>query len=346
MGFRDYVRAASEQAKSAVAEYAETNSDGARRLQSALATAADLKDQALAKTDEGLAAFADTSAGQKTVRFVERAQQEIAQLPGVTAIADTSRSMHGVAALSQRVVDQPNDPWSHLWLAEALGKMKRTQRVTSGVRAVVEPSSLLTKTAVGGLNKLASGGASLEERLLRRSYVLACQALGSDVSGDTLHVLARVYRAVGKLDEARVALRPALLLEGESRRPCSRHVRSPPLRGPRVLFRPVKRPSGLWRSTARSATRSSLTSSALRPAVASRHGRRRCKRPAAELRGTVERSDLVAYYGTYCATGEAMAAAFAAQKTKTTEASSRLRSAAANLSGEMPHQRRSDQGRG
>lgn len=291
MGFRDHLRAAGEQAKSAVAEYAETNSDGARRLQSALATAADLKDQALARTDEGLAAFADTAAGQKTVRFVERAQQELAQLPGVTAIADTNRSMHGVAALSQRVVDLPDDPWSHLWLAEALGKMKRTQRVTSGVRAVVEPSSLLTRTAVGGLNKLGSGGASLEERLLRRSYVLGCQALGSNASGDTLHVLARVYRAVGKPDEARVALRPALLIPGG-------HA-----------------------------------------------ARAQAVQAAAELRGTVERSDLVAYYGTYSATGEALAAAFAAQKIKTTEASSRVRSAAAKLSGEMPQQRRSDEER-
>jgi hypothetical protein len=66
---------------------------------------------------------------------------------------------------------------------------------------------------------------------------------------------------------------------------------------------------------------------------------------AAELRGTVERSDLVAYYGTYSATGEALAAAFAAQRTKTTQASSRVRSAAAKMSGEMPQQRRSDEGR-
>jgi hypothetical protein len=49
------------------------------------------------------------------VRFVERAQQEIAQPPDVTAIAETSGSVHGVAALRQRVVDQPDDPWSHLW---------------------------------------------------------------------------------------------------------------------------------------------------------------------------------------------------------------------------------------
>ncbi len=343
MGFRDYMRAASEQAKAAVAEYAETNSDGARRLQSALTTAVELKDQALAKTDEGLAAFADTSAGQKTVRFVERAQQEIAQLPGVTAIADTSRSMHGVAALSQRVVDEPTDPWSHLWLAEALGKMKRTQRVTSGVRAVVEPSSLLTRTAIGGLNQLASGGASLEERLLRRAYVLACQALRTDVSGDTLHVLARVYRAVGKLDEARVALRPALLLDGDHA--AHAHVTSARLHYEARDF-----------AQARLAAQTALTLNCtlgnevladLLSAEASGgvSARAQAVQAAAELRGTVERSDLAAYYGTYSATGEALAAAFTAQKTKTTEAASRVRSAAANLSGEMPQQRRSDEGR-
>jgi hypothetical protein len=44
------------QATAAVADDAETDGDGARRLQSAVAAAAELKDRALARTDEGLAA--------------------------------------------------------------------------------------------------------------------------------------------------------------------------------------------------------------------------------------------------------------------------------------------------
>jgi hypothetical protein len=93
--------------------------------------------------------------------------------------------------------------------------MKRMQRITAGVRAVVEPSSLVTKTAVTGLNKIGSAGHSLEELLLRRAYVLTCQALNGEISGDMLHVLARVYRSAGRSEGAAIALRPSLLMAGD-----------------------------------------------------------------------------------------------------------------------------------
>jgi hypothetical protein len=333
VGFRDYARAITEQGKAALAEYAETDSEGARRLQTALATASELKDQALAKTDTHLAAFAQTSRGQKTVRLVERAQKEIGQLPGVTAIADASRSVHGVGALAELVVEQPTNPWAYVWLAEALRKMKQTQRITTGIRAVVEPSSLLTKSAITGLNKVGSAGASLEDLLLRRAYILACQALTAQVSGDSLHVLARVYRAAGQPDGAATALRPALLLAGKHAG--AAHATSARLHYEQRDFRAARQDAQAALKLGCSIGNEVLADLVSAQARGGPKVRAEAVQHAAELRGTVRRADLVSYYGTYSTTGEALTKAKDAQKAKATATATRVR----NVTGDLPKPR-------
>lgn len=329
VGYRDYLKAASEQAKAALTGYSESNPEAAQRLKSALAAATELKDQALAKTDEQLAAFAQTDAGQKTVAFVERAQHEVSRLPVITAVADATRSMHGLAPLTQRVVDAPEDPWTHLWLAEALARMKRTQRVTTGARAAIEPSSLVTRTAVAGVSKVGSAGVSVEERLLRRSYVLASRSLGTALSADKLHVLGRVYLAVGEVGHAATALKPALMIGGKDEPMVN--VTAARLHFAERRYDDARREAQTALDHGCTLGNEVLADLMSAQATGGVRARAEAVQAAAELRGSVNRQDLIAYYGTFMTTGEALSAAVTSQKSKATETARRVRAATSDM---------------
>ncbi len=83
----------SEQGKAALSEYIEADTEGARRLQSRLSTASELKDKALAKTDEHLAAFAQTAQGRKTVKLVEQVQKEVSHRASQPSLTPVDPSM-------------------------------------------------------------------------------------------------------------------------------------------------------------------------------------------------------------------------------------------------------------
>lgn len=322
MGFKDYLRVASEQAKAALAEYTEGDSEGAARLATAMTVGSDLKKDARTIADRGIAAVTQTSSGQKTAAIVRHAQTEVGQLPGLTALGDTSRALYGIPSLSQRLVDEPDNPWAYLWLAEALSRWARAQRVMAGARALVEPSSLITRAAIGELTLASDPGRPLEERLLRSCYVLAGRSLGSDSRADMLHALSRVYRAAGKSDEALIALQPALLVAGDHQ--ARAYVTAARLHYEARRF-----------SEARTAARvaldlgSTVGNEVLSDVLSAQvsggwRARSQAVQDAVRLRAEVDPADVVDYYGTFTTAGAALSEAMVEQGQKSGALARRL----------------------
>ena len=138
-----------------------------------------------------------------TGRLARRARKTMAGLPGLSAPADLVAARYCVDLLAARFKDDPADPRHSLWLAEALLQTQRDLRNLVRLRCVVDPSSIITRTAVTQVARLGdeSDGEDTAQKLLRRAFSLAAaRARAGDAVA--LHVLARVYLARGMSRES------------------------------------------------------------------------------------------------------------------------------------------------
>jgi hypothetical protein len=146
-------------------------------------------------------------------------RKHFGRLPGVTATADLIAARHCVDLLSEGLNEDPADPRRHLWLAEALIRVRRDMRRVRRLWAVGDPSSIIVRTAVSRAAALGEGADAEEPavRLLRRAFHLArARVQRREADATTLHVLARVYLAQGMpADALRLARLAAAAESGE-----------------------------------------------------------------------------------------------------------------------------------
>jgi tetratricopeptide (TPR) repeat protein len=152
--------------------------------------------------------------------IARRHRKRFGALPGVTAPVDLIAARHCVDILADRLKEDPTDPRRHVWFAEALQHTRRDIRTWARLRTVMEPSSLLVRTAVRGVTQLGEDGSAedAETRLLRRAFAIsASRVRGGEADPVVLHVLARVYLARGMPAEALRLAGQAFAIESDER---------------------------------------------------------------------------------------------------------------------------------
>jgi len=132
--------------------------------------------------------------------LTRRGRRRVGGLPGITAAADAIAARHCVDLLAKGLEQDPHDPQRLLWLAEALLRTRRDMRRWTRLRTVVDPSSLLVRTALTQASRLGDEtGDDPAVRLLKNAVSRARPALPEPTAA---HVLARVYLQRGRPQDA------------------------------------------------------------------------------------------------------------------------------------------------
>jgi hypothetical protein len=168
----------------------------------------------------GIGRAADSSVAASVGSASRSGRKLVGGLPGISAPAELMAARHCVDILAEKLREDPGDPRRHVWLAEALLRMQRDTKAWVRVRGVIEPSSILFRTAVRGVTRLGAehGADEPAMRLLRRAFTLAkTRVRRDDTDHLALHVLARVYLARGSPADALRVARLAGVVPSEER---------------------------------------------------------------------------------------------------------------------------------
>ena len=226
MSWKGKLRAAADEARDRAAEAAQRAKDAVEDLHGDDPRYQRLKDSArrgVARSkdlkDRGVDKLGTTAAGQAVGSGVRAVGREARRLPVLGLAGDAIAQRHGVDRLLELRRQDPSDPERTLWLAEALLRVERSTKTYRRVRAVTDPTSMLTRAA---MSTAAEVGAetrkpAASERLLRHAYGLALVRLRDDPrDARAWHVCARVHLARGDADGARVLAQLAVLAEPEA----------------------------------------------------------------------------------------------------------------------------------
>ena len=129
---------------------------------------------------------------------------QIGTMPGLTILTDVVKSRHGVHALHELFVEKPKDPMRAVWLGEAMVRVQRDLLVYRVVRSVTSPTYLLIRQTI---MTAATTGVEVSDpttaQLFKHAYGLSVLRLRRDPDhAYSCHVLARVYLAKGRPDQA------------------------------------------------------------------------------------------------------------------------------------------------
>lgn len=162
--------------------------------------------------------FAQTSVGQKVGSASRHVVGFMAQVPVLSAAVDIMRARHGVDDLYALVQEEPEEPLHYIWLAEAMQRVGTDQKRYVAVRTAVDPSFIVTRTAIkAGTSLGAEVGDPVQIRLLKNAFALSMKRLRADpADSDAMHVLARVYLSQGDHGEAARFAKLAILAQPES----------------------------------------------------------------------------------------------------------------------------------
>jgi hypothetical protein len=265
-----------------------------------------------------------TAVGAGVGRVTRRAGGELQRIPVLSLPSEVLRQKNGVVHLTERIEQEPANPFAYLWLAEALDSFQRDMSRYLVARTALSPSSLLTYHAIKSAASLGTDSElSQTETLLRRAYGLATSRLNAGgFDAEALHVIARVYLAKSNPD---VAIKPAKL--AVSGKDC-------PDRGA-VLFTLARaflavRDHRAARNAAQTAAEEGCTLGYLVLAdllieesdgasIGARH------KEFVELCGRVSRKQRVDYYGTHRTQREILAGVWAGQLDKTRDGTTRVK---------------------
>jgi hypothetical protein len=168
-----------------------------------------------------LAKAASTRAGSAVGTGTVRVGRHVGQLPVLSLPRALIEQSRGVAHLTKRVRDQPEDPVLAVQLAEALRLMHRDMRLFTAARTVWNPYAPLVAEATKMSASLASGELlSPADAALRRAFSLAVTHLHSDQENvDALQTTARVYLATGRPHDGVLPAKLAILCATATTKP-------------------------------------------------------------------------------------------------------------------------------
>lgn len=165
-----------------------------------------------AAADSRLEQFGSTTAGQKIAGATRKFGSFATKVPGLSATADSVSVSNGVDTLKQAVKDDPRNPAPKIHLALALHRTERDMGQVRLAKAVIKPTTLITRVAIQKSAALGSEDRMpLPEQLLRAAFKQAAQIrTHRPTDGVNLHHLARIYLIQEMPDQARQIARLAL----------------------------------------------------------------------------------------------------------------------------------------
>lgn len=156
--------------------------------------------------------FGNTNAGGKLSAATRKFGEVASKVPGLSATRDSISVGNGVDLLTEQVKALPTCNDTKIHLVMALRRTERDMTQLRTVKAIVKPTTLITRLA---LQKSAALGVAdqmpIEEKLLRTAFKRAAAirtARPADASN--LHLLARIYLLQEMPDNARQLARLAL----------------------------------------------------------------------------------------------------------------------------------------
>ena len=169
------------------------------------------------KSDE----VSETESGQKAGNAVRKVGQVISSLPVLSVPVDAIRAKNCVDLLVLRFQQDPQNPYTNLWLAESLIKTSQDMTKYQYAKGAIDPSSFFIGGAMRKTAELGKDSIPTDEKLLRHAWILASRNLKkSPRNSGALDVLARVYLAKGDRRRAIATAKAAVL--ADQRNPVAR----------------------------------------------------------------------------------------------------------------------------
>ena len=168
------------------------------------------KEKIREKSDE----VSETASGKRVGGAVRKVGQVVGGLPILSAVVDAIRAKNCVDLLMLRFKQEPQNPYTSLWLAESLIKTSQDMSKYQYVKGAVDPSSFLIAGAMKKTAEIGKDAIATDEKLLRSAWILAIKDLKkSPRNSEALDVLSRVYLAKGDRHRAIATAKAAVLAD-------------------------------------------------------------------------------------------------------------------------------------
>ena len=228
MGFLDKAKALANEAADAgkrvadvvsehVDEVAQKDDRVGRIVSGTKAAASTGKEKIQTKSDE----LSETVSGKRVGGAVRKVGQVVGGLPILSAVVDAIRAKNCVDLLLLRLKQEPQNPYTNLWLAESLIKTSQDMTKYRYAKGAIDPSSFFIGGAMKKTAEMGKDSIPTDEKLLRHAWILASRNLKkSPRNSGALDVLARVYLAKGDRRRAITTAKAAVL--ADQRNPVAR----------------------------------------------------------------------------------------------------------------------------
>lgn len=145
--------------------------------------------------NELLGDFEKTKAAEGIGKASRKITGLLGKAPLLSVVTDVFRSVHGIDALYEHLLNDPEDPERHLWLSEAMVRMARDRQRYVAVRSTVDPAYIAMQKSVQLATSLNQRNLDpTQVRLLKNAFALSLQMLKKNPRDQrALHVISRVY---------------------------------------------------------------------------------------------------------------------------------------------------------
>ena len=160
--------------------------------------------QATGLADDTLTGLGETGTGNAVGESARSIAAWAGELPVVSVLGDTVLSRHGVDRLAQALADDPTNPRSALYLAEAMHKCETDMAAYTRIRSATSLTFALRRSIITSTLELGDEESDpVKIQLLKSAFVRARARLAKiPRDTDALEVIARVYLLTSRPDES------------------------------------------------------------------------------------------------------------------------------------------------
>jgi len=160
--------------------------------------------QATGLADDTLTGLGETGTGNAVGESARSLAAWAGELPVVSVLGDTVRSRHGVDRLAQALADDPTNPRSALYVAEAMHKCETDMAAYTRIRSATSLTFALRRSIISSTLELGDDESDpVKIKLLKSAFVRArARLVKVPRDADALDVTARVYLLTGRPEDA------------------------------------------------------------------------------------------------------------------------------------------------
>ncbi|KPV43985.1 tetratricopeptide repeat protein [Alicyclobacillus ferrooxydans] len=164
---------------------------------------------------EQLNYFSNSDFGKQLGQTARTITGGLAKLPVFSLTTDVIKARNGVDMLYKHLLESPEDPIRHIWLAEAMRRVQRDRKLYTRMRTVMDPSYVVVRKGVQTLVSLGQEPIDPAElKLLKNSYLLCLRGLKRNPENALLYdALCRLYISMSNPAKAVECAKIALLID-------------------------------------------------------------------------------------------------------------------------------------